>query len=320
MAVIFSSLVVSTLRRLRKLFGAVRLHGLSIGLKSSILKVPSVGKFWHARNYRCLAMINVMEHKMYVDLSDPGISWQLLTRGHREVQHVNDIRAYVRPGMTGIDIGANIGFFPLIEAALIGSNGRLYCIEPVSRNVEILKKNISENEYLDRVEMFQYAIAAENGVSRILLTNASNSHHIVPDDKADFSNMNFEEVEAISIDRFMDMVGLSSEDVDFLRCDIEGYEAIAIRGMTKLLTAETPMHFFIELHPDTYPEWDRTVEQIVGELLEYGFTFRSVVKEFPRTDGKEPRVEVLRNPSIEDYLRHQGNWGNGGVQVHLQRK
>ena len=101
---IFSLLAFNTTRRLRKFFGAVRHHGLSIGLKSSILKVPSVARFWQARNNLQLSVINVMEHKMYVDLLDPGISWQLLTRGHREVQHVNDIRTSVRPGMNGTSI------------------------------------------------------------------------------------------------------------------------------------------------------------------------------------------------------------------------
>ena len=316
---ILSSSVVSTVRRVRKLLAAVRLHGLAIGLWSSILKVPSVGRFWRARKGRPLTIINVMKHKMYVDLSDPGISWQLLTRGCREVEHVNDIRANLRPGMTGIDIGANIGFFPLIEAALIGPSGHLYCIEPVSSNIEILKKNIAENQYMDRVEVFRNAVGEKSGVSRIVLANACNSHRIMPDYKADGDSGEFEEVETVSVDQFMDMVGLSAEDVNFLRCDIEGYEAIAIRGMSKLMTAGTTIHFFIELHPGGYPRWGTTVERVVRELTESGFILRSVVKEFPRMDGGEPQVEVLRDPSIEDYLRRQSAWDSGGVQVHLQR-
>lgn len=319
MPMILVSPIVATIRRVRQVWAAVRLRGWAIGLWSTMLKVPLLGKFCHSRNHRHLARIDVMGQNMYVDLSDPGISWQLLTRGCREVEHVNAIRAHVRPGMTGIDIGANIGFFPLIEASLIGRSGRLYCIEPVSANIEILKKNLAENRYLDRAEVFQYLIGAESGKLRIALAKACNSHRVLADHEPNTAGVAFEEVEAISIDDFMDVVGLSPEDVGFLRCDIEGYEAVAIRGMTKLLSASTPMHFFVELHPDAYPAWGTTAEQVVRDFLTCGFRLRSVVKEFRCLYGGEPQVVLLTDPSIEDYLGHQRTWGRGGVQVHLQR-
>lgn len=42
--------------------------------------------------------------------------------------------------MTVMDIGANLGFYALLESHLIGKHGRVYALEPSARNFHILGK------------------------------------------------------------------------------------------------------------------------------------------------------------------------------------
>lgn len=306
-------------RRYRKLAGAVRNHGWKTALAAAFLQVPLLAHFWKLFLGRPLKSINIFGAEMIVDLSDPGLSWQLITRGQREVEHSNDIRANLRPGMSGIDLGANMGYFALLEAKAIGPNGRLYCIEPVSANVEILRNNIKLNGYDNAVRVFQNLVSSGSDRLKITLSAASNSHHVRPESPETDSGADQETVTAISIDEFMTLQGLIPSDINFLRCDIEGYEAVALKGMTKLLGASTPLDLFIELHPDMYPLWGTDICAITKLFSGYGFTILKAVKEFSNNEGLEPKTEILERPSFESYLARQAIWPKGGVQMHLKR-
>ena len=53
----------------------------------------------------------------------------------------------VRPGMICWDIGANVGFYTLLLAELVGRTGRVYAFEPLSRNREVLQSHVEMNGY-----------------------------------------------------------------------------------------------------------------------------------------------------------------------------
>ena len=46
----------------------------------------------------------------------------------------------IKPGMGILDIGANIGYYAIMESLLIGKNGNLIAVEPSKSNVNLLKK------------------------------------------------------------------------------------------------------------------------------------------------------------------------------------
>ena len=52
----------------------------------------------------------------------------------------------LKPGSVVLDMGANIGYYALMELNLIGPEGRLIAIEPSPWNVELLNKNLDLNE------------------------------------------------------------------------------------------------------------------------------------------------------------------------------
>ena len=53
----------------------------------------------------------------------------------------------LKKGDIFIDVGANEGMFGILAGKLVGHTGKVYCIEPLPRNISILKKNVSENKY-----------------------------------------------------------------------------------------------------------------------------------------------------------------------------
>ena len=85
---------------------------------------------------------------MFLDLQDRGISRTLLLFGERELEHKKMLEEVLEPGMSVLDIGANIGYYALMELNLIGKTGNLIAVEPSPSNVDLLKRNLSLNGYL----------------------------------------------------------------------------------------------------------------------------------------------------------------------------
>jgi protein-L-isoaspartate O-methyltransferase len=50
------------------------------------------------------------------------------------------LREIISPGMTVIDVGANIGFYTAFMANIVGEKGRVYAFEPSPHNFNLLKK------------------------------------------------------------------------------------------------------------------------------------------------------------------------------------
>ena len=67
----------------------------------------------------------IYNYKMYLDLYDRGISRALWLFGDRELEHKYMLEKIIKPGMSILDIGSNIGYYPLLELNLIGDKGTL---------------------------------------------------------------------------------------------------------------------------------------------------------------------------------------------------
>ncbi|MBF0125290.1 MAG: hypothetical protein HQL60_08135, partial [Magnetococcales bacterium] len=87
----------------------------------------------------------VHDYHMLLDVTDQGLSRTLLLFGTRELDHKIILERVLKPGMAVLDIGANLGYYALMEHRLIGPLGRLVAIEPSPSNQEILKMNLDLN-------------------------------------------------------------------------------------------------------------------------------------------------------------------------------
>ena len=96
--------------------------------------------------------------KMILDLHDKGISRALWLFGDRELEHKYLLEKVIKPGMTILDIGSNIGYYLLMELNLIGKNGNLISVEPSNSNIELLKKNLILNNFHE-IEIHEGAIS-----------------------------------------------------------------------------------------------------------------------------------------------------------------
>lgn len=189
----------------------------------------------------------VLGHQVYVNLQDKGLSKELLTyRIHEPILSVLMLNE-IRPGDVVVEVGANIGYYVLMECSSIKGSGKIIAIEPDSRSRKLLKMNVFGNGYAKYVEVVPYAIAAKRGTAKMLLSTAFNVSHVISPwfRKVVCASGDEKWVQAMTLD---DLV-LDESKIDVIRMDIEGYEFEAITGMIGTLTKFRPRLLVFELHP-----------------------------------------------------------------------
>jgi predicted methyltransferase len=81
-------------------------------------------------------------------------------------------RRILKPGMTVIDVGANIGFYSLLAASIVGTDGYVLAVEPNVQNVRLLEASRRVNSFGQLI--VAYAAAGRNTGVLALNTSYSN--------------------------------------------------------------------------------------------------------------------------------------------------
>ncbi|MGZ5362446.1 MAG: FkbM family methyltransferase, partial [Solirubrobacterales bacterium] len=67
---------------------------------------------------------------------------ELVQNGRYQPSLTALMRKALKPGMTFVDAGANIGYFSVLAGRLVGPTGRVVCVEADPGNVAILRANL----------------------------------------------------------------------------------------------------------------------------------------------------------------------------------
>ncbi len=70
--------------------------------------------------------------------------------------------SFLAPGMTFYDVGANVGFFSLLAARLVGPGGLVVAWEPVPESASALRRNVASNGF-DNVIVDERAVSSQVG-------------------------------------------------------------------------------------------------------------------------------------------------------------
>ncbi len=144
------------------------------------------------------------------------------------VQHA--LERLVEPGSVFFDIGANVGFFTLLGARLVGSSGAVVAFEPHPENAERLRRNVELNSF-EHVDIVVQAVSDVSG-DRLLDARHSATAALLPSEQAD-SAAGFVRVETTWLDDFL--AARPDLEPDVVKIDAEGHEVEIVRGMLDTL-------------------------------------------------------------------------------------
>lgn len=255
------------------------LHVLSNRMRSDLYGMCR-RLYARAKSKNGVVVLPIQGSLMSLRLDDPGLSRTLIRDGIREHEHTQLIHEEIQSGDVGVDLGANLGYYALMEAKLVGPRGRVIAVEPVPTNVAVLRQNVALNQYA-HMEVHQAAIAAECGEAKMWITQQSNFCNLLSENdetiKQDIRRTHAGEefaesiaVPTMTLDRFLEERGVTN--INFIRMDIEGYEINATRGMAKTFRNATQvLKLFIEVHNNHFVDPCAIVAPWMRDMLKLGF-------------------------------------------------
>ncbi len=206
-------------------------------------------------------------HFVYVDPVDEGMSAHLIARGFWEPWIEPVVRRLARPGDRVIDVGANLGYYTLILAGIVGPQGRVWAFEANPQIAARLKRSLEFNGYAAFTEVQAAAAGDRSGEAAFFVSRrdsgSSHLHHVV------------QHVEAGSViqTRMLTLdASCGAEPVRLLRMDAQGSELMILEGARSLLARSPDIRICME--------WDliqlRSRSDVAGgvrALEEQGFRF-----------------------------------------------
>ncbi len=274
----------------------------------------------------------IHDYKMYLDSDDMGLCRSLILFGTREVDHKILLEMIAKPGMVVLDIGANIGYYALMELGLIGKQGTLIAIEPSPANVKLLNKNLELNNYSD-IKVIDGAISDKSEKKDFFLADQGNLNTF----HATGTGLQHLTGEVVEVNSYTvpEVVGQTAGKLDLIRMDVEGHEVEVLNGMyDKVLSGELRPTIIFETHLSRYSE-SHNMKLTLKSYFDAGYVTKYIASSYERGSeiiesrgyiGSDPiptdgvNRKIFDNISDEDAIDFICNVGGARTVVLMPMK
>jgi FkbM family methyltransferase len=218
-----------------------------------------------------IVMVDVQGIRMYVDSQDTEVATSLIRWGLYAKSETVLFNELIKRRMVVIDIGANIGYFTLLAARLVGEEGKVFAFEPEPYNYSLLCKNVRANG-CNNVIAIQKAVFTKSGKMRLFLEKRNLGGHSLS--KASILNKAGSiTVEVTSLDEFFQNRGFK---IDVVKMDAEGSEMGILQGMTNLINENDNLKIITEFSPALLRGSGFSPMDFLNKLTECGFTLYEI--------------------------------------------
>ena len=207
-----------------------------------------MGKLFHRLLYRLLSLEGYLRvvSRLFFLTRALGIG-----RNGRALEYNYHLPQLVKRGDTAIDIGANLGYYTRPLADIVGAEGRVYAVEPVPVIFDVLKRNVAGRK---NVTLLNYALGSEERTIEMANDSVAaagyfgTGRNFVSDGELSGEAIRFT-AQMVQGSKLFAEVG----KIDFIKCDIEGYERVVIPELKPLIERHHPT-VLIETDGDTRHE------------------------------------------------------------------
>lgn len=201
--------------------------------------------------------------------------------------------AYLSPGMTVIDVGANIGLHSVFAAKRVAPGGMCVSIEPDRYNFRRLQENLSAAADISTETVAIHAACGATDGDLVQVVHNSRDTARTQVVHAPTPRADGELARVISLDACTERLGI--ERVSFLKSDTEGFEAEVLRGATRLLAEKRIDVIQIEINDQALAEAGANASSIVQVLQDAGMVLCRWNSNARRFEPEEPGVTAFNS-------------------------
>jgi len=238
------------------------------------------------------------QFKFFVSGDDVGLASHLLFDGYWEFWLTKFFATHIKPDDTVIDVGANLGYYSVLAADLVGPKGRVVAVEPNPALFKLLAQSMRVNGFDGRCNLRNIALggAGESKVHPFFVPHGEPKNGRFLDSKETPEQLRrhgqvFEvKTGALNPDNF--------DRVDLIKIDVEGAEIAVLDQLAPLIEKFKPI-IACEVNFARGYTYDEIVDRLgVGGALKH-LDFHSKIKpltrEMARTERKNDDWLVIAN-------------------------
>ena len=243
-------------------------------LKKKLEKIPLSKIFMgKIRSVKIPSSIELFGNKMYLK-KQSFVSWKLSQEGIYEETETRYVMDQIKEGQIVLDIGANIGYYTLIFANLVGKKGHVFAFEPEPDNFDVLKKNVETNNYKNTTTE-NLAVSNKIGNIKLYLSKSNVGQHKIFPSK--MTSDDYVNVNVTTIDEYFKLSDLYDK-ISFIKIDVEGAEMGVLQGMDNLLE-KNRLTLLMEFDPKLMIEYNVSPQDLLNFLVSKGFVLNYVDNE-----------------------------------------
>jgi FkbM family methyltransferase len=220
------------------------------------------------------------ELKMFVIGDDIGFSPHMIFEGYWEYWLTRHFAEVIRPGDTVLDIGANLGYYTLLAADLVGSTGQVVAIEPNPEVFRRLSASIAVNGFAPRTIARNVALAGPDETGNraffVPTSEPKNGRFVGPEESTEYLT-DHGMVTEVKLGR---IASEGFDRVDFVKIDVEGAEIAVLEHLRPVLEKFRPK-VVCEVNFLRGYGWDDVVAAFGTDALNY-LDFHSSIRPLTR--------------------------------------
>jgi FkbM family methyltransferase len=214
---------------------------------------------------------------LFVDSRDLSLAPQLILSGCWEPGITRAIMSLVKPGMTIIEIGANVGYYTTLFGNLVGPTGSVRAFEANPEVFDLLTQNLAINGLIPRVKAERMLVCDTCGEREITVLARHRGSGSMLSFTDEFVAM-FHDTKTIvrmpatTLDEYWCNDDLP---VDLIKIDAEGSEPMIFAGMQRILR-RPHLRIVCEFVKPFFTGGGQSAEAFLESLLGHGFTLQQI--------------------------------------------
>jgi FkbM family methyltransferase len=198
--------------------------------------------------YKTCGLVRTKDGLMLVNTKDEYIGPCIGRHGEWEPHVRQALHAHIKPGMTVMDIGANIGAHTIFMSRLVGREGTCLAFEPCKINHDLLVTNLMLNGCFN-TKVYDEGVG-DTTETRYIASKWSQYESVENYGcihlRSESSSPNDEVIKVVTID------SLNLQKLDVVKIDAEEMEEQVIKGMHETIKRCKPT-IVVEIHPNEVP-------------------------------------------------------------------
>jgi FkbM family methyltransferase len=228
-----------------------------------------LGKLNRARVWR--REVRVWQQRLIVPSADRLLYAALHRAGWMGRAEHRFFPEVIRPGMTVVDVGANIGLYALFFAQLVGRAGAVYAFEPEPALFGALARG-RELARRENLRVFPLALGDAPGRQRLHRSFCNSGDNRLRRPAAPSADAGADAPE-ITVARGDELLA-AVPTVDFIKIDVQGWELHALRGLSATIERSPGIQIYLEFWPRGLRAADCEPAALLRFLEEHGLAIR----------------------------------------------